>query len=217
LKAIVFDFDGVILESMNIKTQAFRDLFSDYPEHQEAIVKLHLDNGGMSRFEKFRIIYREFLGKHLTDADTDEMGQRFSRLVFDSVLKCPYVTGAHEFLEKVHKTYELYVASGTPQDELREIVRLRGLDHFFRNVYGSPDSKVTILARIMLEQSLKPEEVVFVGDAMGDYRSAKETSVHFIGRVPRNCPNPFPQHNVLTIVEDLEKLMCCWNDLPLVF
>ena len=36
-KAVIFDFDGVILESSNIKTEACLELFEDYPEHRAAI------------------------------------------------------------------------------------------------------------------------------------------------------------------------------------
>jgi len=211
LKCVVFDFDGVIVESCDVKTQAFRDLFREYPEHQEAIVKLHLDNGGMPRFDKFRIIYREFLKKPLSEAEFQELGSRFSELVFDSVVQCPFVRGAREFLERIHGQLDLYVASGTPHDELRQIVRRRGLEPFFRDAYGSPDSKVTILYRIMREQELRPQEMVMIGDAFGDFQSAQEVAAHFIGRVPRNLPNPFPDAGVRAIVENLEQLGTIWT------
>ena len=56
IKAIIFDFDGVICESVNVKTIAFKKLFADYPEHQDRIVEYHLVNGGISRYEKLRIL-----------------------------------------------------------------------------------------------------------------------------------------------------------------
>lgn len=77
-KAIVFDFDGVILESMDVKTRAFRDLFEDYPEHNDEIVRFHLDNGGMSRFEKFRIIYRDILSLPLSESEFERLSTKFS-------------------------------------------------------------------------------------------------------------------------------------------
>ena len=39
-KAIIFDFDGVILESMDVKARAFAFLFREYPEYTEKIVIL---------------------------------------------------------------------------------------------------------------------------------------------------------------------------------
>ena len=56
IKAIIFDFDGVIVESMDIKTQAFAHLFRKCSEDIiKKVIQLHLDNGGMSRYEKFKI------------------------------------------------------------------------------------------------------------------------------------------------------------------
>ena len=175
-KAIVFDFDGVILESMDIKTHAFRDLFQDYPDHLDDIVRLHVENGGMPRFEKFDIIFRDLLKKPLTEDHRQELGRRFSELVFQKVIACPFVAGADRFLEKYSSRLELFVASGTPEPELRQIVEKRELGRFFRGVYGSPRTKAEIVRQIVTEKGFHPSEVLFVGDALGDYRSASPTN-----------------------------------------
>ena len=67
IKAIIFDFDGVIIESADIKTEAFRALFENYPEHVEAIAGFHIENGGMSRFDKFRHIYKNIINEELNE------------------------------------------------------------------------------------------------------------------------------------------------------
>lgn len=63
IDAIFFDFDGVILESVDIKGWAFGKLFENYPQHVDEIVAFHFANGGMSRFDKFRYIYKKYLKK----------------------------------------------------------------------------------------------------------------------------------------------------------
>ena len=63
MKAIIFDFDGVIAESVDVKTEAFKELFKAYPDKVKAIADFHIDNGGMSRFDKFRHIYKNILKK----------------------------------------------------------------------------------------------------------------------------------------------------------
>ncbi|MGB9498885.1 MAG: hypothetical protein ACKVE4_03865 [Dissulfuribacterales bacterium] len=58
-QAIFFDFDGVIFDSVNVKTDAFANMFEVYgAEVRDAVVKYHLDNGGVSRMEKFKYYYR---------------------------------------------------------------------------------------------------------------------------------------------------------------
>jgi beta-phosphoglucomutase-like phosphatase (HAD superfamily) len=58
VKAVLFDFDGVIVESVYVKTEAFRELFAGESEYLSEILAFHLANGGMSRYTKFEIIYR---------------------------------------------------------------------------------------------------------------------------------------------------------------
>jgi len=207
LKAIVFDFDGVILESANIKTRAFRELFKGYPEHLDAIVKFHIDNGGVSRYEKFKIIYRDFLAQSIDQATLEHLGEAFSQFVFAEILVCPFVPGAYRFLELHARQYQLFVASGTPQDELRDIIKQRELDKFFCGIYGSPQAKGEILCGLLVENQLRPAEVVFIGDAMSDYWDAQEASVPFIGRVPRGESCLFPDDGVLAVVQDFLELV----------
>ena len=213
LKVIVFDFDGVILESVDIKTRAFRELFKQYPEHLDTIVKLHLSNAGVSRFEKFKIIYRDYLGQPIDEGELKQLGQSFSQLIYDEILSCPFVPGAYQFLEKYSTKYDLFVVSGTPEGEIRNIVKQRKLARFFRKVYGSPKTKGGILRRIMAENDFQSGRVVFIGDAMSDYLGAREASVLFIGRVSKGESSPFPDDGVLAIVDDLHQLDRQWPSL----
>ena len=211
LKAIIFDFDGVILESADIKTRAFVELFKDYPEHQERILRLHLDNAGVSRFEKFTIIYRDYLGKQIDAQESARLGAAFTALVYAQILRCPFVPGAREFLERRGVEYDLFIASGTPEDELRDIVAQRGLTHLFRATYGSPRSKGTIMRAILAQHKLQPTEAVFIGDALADFQGAHEAGVRFIGRVPPGTVNPFDKAGTSAIVADLAELDAGWE------
>ncbi len=213
LKGIVFDFDGVILESVDIKTQAFIELFQDYPAHLDRIVKLHLDNGGMSRFEKFEIIYRDYLRMPVDEALLKQLGKSFSELVYDKMLNCPFVPGAEKFLNARAREFPLFVVSGAPEDELRAIVERRNLARLFQRIYGSPRKKSETLAEIMAMNNWRSGEIVFIGDALGDYASAHQLEVPFIGRVLRGVANLSPRDGVLAVVGDLRELDAHWNSL----
>lgn len=203
IKTILFDFDGVILESMDIKTKAFADLFSDYPQYVDQIVKLHIDNGGMSRFEKFKIIYNDMLKKPLSQEEMELLNNKFSGYVYQSVLDCPFVEGAYELLNKYHKHYLFFVVSGTPQEEIKSIVKERKLSGFFVDVFGSPEDKTTLVAKVLRDYKLRPEEVLFIGDAINDYEGAKNNRVEFIGRVRDKTTNPFIKLKIKRIIKNL--------------
>jgi phosphoglycolate phosphatase len=207
IKGIVFDFDGVILESTKIKTEAFTTLFSEHPDHLDKIVKLHLDNAGISRFEKFKIIYRDYIGYEIKEDELDQLGNLFSNIIYDKILCCPFVPGAQEFLEKYYGKYHYYIASGVPEYELRDIINQRHIAKYFRGVYGSPETKTHMLLKIISNNHYKSGEVIFIGDSEADYVGAIEASVPFIGRVPKGFENPFPDNeDIIMIVEDMWQL-----------
>jgi HAD superfamily hydrolase (TIGR01549 family) len=212
VRAVVFDFDGVIVESLDVKTEAFKLLFADHPEHVDRVVRLHTENMGVSRYEKFRTIYRDFLDKPLDDAEMARLDERFSELVFERVVSCEFVAGAPELVERLAADHELYVASATPEAELRRIVEARGLAGFFNSVHGSPRTKSEIVGEILETRGLEPEEVVFVGDAMTDLLAARESGVGFVGRVPRSAPDPFSELDIVKVA-DLAELGSRWDEL----
>jgi phosphoglycolate phosphatase-like HAD superfamily hydrolase len=183
LKAVVFDFDGVLVESVDVKTHAFAKLFQDQPDNiVKQVVAYHLANGGISRFEKFNYFYKYLLKQELTPAKEKELGEMFSKLVLDEVIASPLVNGAKKLLDTLKGRFQLFVASGTPQDELRFIVDKKGLTGYFNGVFGAPDTKDVILSRIIRTMSISEKELVMIGDAMSDYLAASDVSAHFIGR-----------------------------------
>jgi HAD superfamily hydrolase (TIGR01549 family) len=203
--AIVFDFDGVILESVNLKAEAFRQLFRDHPTQQERIVQLHLTKGGLSRYEKFRRIYQDYLHLPLPDEEMTRLDVEFSQLVEQATHTCPYVPGARAFIERQARERSLFIASGTPQIELRRVVAARDLDQYFVGVYGSPRTKVELLSAILSRVAAPAEAVLFIGDSIIDYEAAMATGVRFCGRVPAGQPSPFPSSQQL-LVRDLAEL-----------
>ncbi|MCC7073413.1 MAG: HAD family hydrolase [Deltaproteobacteria bacterium] len=183
LRAVVFDFDGVIVESGDIKTEAFLELFADHPQHLPAIKRHHLDNLGISRFIKFAWIYEHLLGLPFDIGEKVRLGDRFSAIVFQKVCETPFVPGALESLELLSRAgVHLVVSSGTPQDELDRIVDARGLRRFFAEVHGSPTEKAAAVAHVLQRWALHRDEVLFVGDGTTDHQAAAQSGVRFLAR-----------------------------------
>ena len=92
IRAVVFDFDGVILESADVKTEAFGELYAEHgPEVVDRVRAHHLANVGISRFKKFAWIAEHVLGQPLSDDDSAALGRRFTDLALEKVLE----SGAH--------------------------------------------------------------------------------------------------------------------------
>lgn len=194
-QAIIFDFDGVVVESGDIKAHAFAELYRDHGEAiAQAAVAYHRTNGGMSRYRKFHYFQQHLLKKPpLTQKEEQELDRRFSLLVMNAVIACQSVSGANTLIQEAAPHIPLFVASGTPENELRIIVERRGLSAYFTQVRGAPALKETLIADILSSYTLASERVLMIGDALVDYESAHCNGIAFLGRVRPGDPNPFPE------------------------
>lgn len=186
IAAVVFDFDGVILESADVKTEAFVELYAHHGDHVvHRVREHHLANLGISRYKKFAWIAEHVLRQPLSDADSQALGARFSELALEKVLAAPFVAGADRSLDalcEAGRGLPLFVASGTPHDELQMIVERRGLHRVFREVHGAPREKPEILRDLLKRLELTPEQMLFIGDGMTDYKAAVAVGCHFLAR-----------------------------------
>jgi HAD superfamily hydrolase (TIGR01549 family) len=183
IKTIFFDFDGVLAESVEVKTQAFRKLYLPYGEEiAQNVVNHHLQNGGISRFEKFKIYHQEWLNVQLDNIGMEKITLQFSNFVLEGVVNSTEVKGAFDFLEQNKENFQYYIITGTPTEEMKIILEKRNMDCFFKGVYGSPTKKTEWSEYIIGKEGLDRKSIVFIGDALADYEAAQNSSINFILR-----------------------------------
>jgi len=168
------------------------------------VIAYHVAHEGISRIEKIFHCHKNFLGIELSEDQLAELAVTYSALVKQVVINCDSVPGALDFLEEHSADLPMFVASGTPEGELQDIVEGRGLSHHFTSVHGSPAHKAPIVNERLQLHGLDRNQCLFVGDAMTDYVAAKDTGLAFIGRVGQGHANPFPEGT--TIITDLTQL-----------
>jgi phosphoglycolate phosphatase-like HAD superfamily hydrolase len=183
IKAIIFDYDGVIAESVNVKTEAFAELYKHYGiDIVQKVIKHHEANGGVSRFEKFKIYHKTYLGEDIDQLKIDVLANKFSNLVLQKVIDSPYVTGVFDFISSNYQNYDFHISTGTPTDEIETILKKKSLRKFFNEVYGSPEKKDVHVKKILKTYGYKKSEVVFIGDALSDRDAARNNDIYFVGR-----------------------------------
>ena len=214
IAAVALDFDGVVVESVELKNRAFGELFRDsHPDRVEEIVAFQVANVGLSRFDKFPRIYEEILGLPFPDGESERLDRRLTELVFEGVATCAFVPGARELIERRSRELPFFVASATPQQEMRALVEARGLAAWIASTYGSPARKADNLVRIAAEAGCPAASILFVGDSDSDQHAAREAGVRFVGRVPPGQPSPFEPEDGLQLVSDLAELDRIWDGL----
>lgn len=202
-QAVFFDFDGVILDSVHVKTRAFAQMFRPFgAQIEKKVVEYHLANGGISRFEKFKYFYENFLEQTISEEKIKELSNRFSALVVQEVLKSPFIEGALETLEQLRQiNIPMFVVSGTPHEEIQYIVQKRNLSKYFVEVHGSPSKKERIIHDIITRHKFEPASSLFIGDSIEDYNSAMANGLRFLGIAPKGEKSLFPREtNVLSKV-----------------
>ena len=125
IKNIFFDFDGVIVESVNVKTEAYRELYNNYGiDIANKVVKHHRANGGISRYDKFKIYHNKYLQKKIDDKEVKELSSKFSEIVLQGVIDAPEVAGSHDFLHEFKDNFNMFVITGTPTEESKNICKV---------------------------------------------------------------------------------------------
>jgi len=205
IKYIFFDFDGVLAESVNIKTEAFRQLYLPHGEEfAQRVVDYHEANGGISRFEKIKIYNGEWLGEVVTQDKIQSLAEKFSDLVMEGVINSPEVKGASDFLNSANE-YEKYIITGTPTVEIIPILKERKMFHFFEGVYGSPEKKDFWVKEILTTKNISPQQCVFIGDALTDFNAALSNDITFVLRETEEGKELFKDFSGIRI-KDLSNL-----------
>jgi|TARA_B100002003_G_C14087041_1_gene522905 phosphoglycolate phosphatase-like HAD superfamily hydrolase len=200
LKGIIFDFDGVIVESVQVKSNAFAEIYKPYgPEIVKKVINHHEANGGMPRFEKFQFYHKSLLNKPITEKEISAMSRKFSNLVVKKVIDASYVPGASDYIKKSYDLYKLFISTGTPTDEIRKILAGRKITKYFTEVFGSPEKKTIHVKNILKKYNLKPNELIFYGDSNSDMQAAHHHNVPFILRLHQINRKHFGNYTSQTI------------------
>lgn len=179
-QTLIFDCDGVVLNSNKIKTQAFYEATKHYgDEPAQALVDYHIQNGGISRYAKFEYFLTEIMQQAVEQDDLETLLISFADIVKQGLLACEVAKGLEQLKEQT-KDSNWLIVSGGDQAELREVFSERDLDRFFDGgIFGSPLNK-----EIILKNEIKKCNIIgkslFLGDSVYDHKVSTAAQMDFI-------------------------------------
>lgn len=176
---VVFDFDGVLIDSNAVKRDAYFLIFTPAGFPREVIQKVLGKIPGADRFETIRKVLST--QEAPSDARVGEFAQKYNAICESHTITCAEIPGVSQILPELKQTYRLAVNSDTPEDVLQRVIKRRGWDSWFSDIYGRPESKTSNLQRLMNKYELQKNDVVFIGDKQKDWQAAQALHCKFIG------------------------------------
>lgn len=211
IKCIVFDFDGTLVDSNDIKRETFYEIVLPWDTSGQVVDEVFQRWPAADRYEKTRKIAETLISRKLLPADScaDTWGKRlaedYTMSCEKAITRCPERPGASQALRDLTAMgLLLYVNSGTPAEPLRRILELRNWAHFFQAVYGAEGSKAGNLENIASACGAVRQEIVHVGDQLDDLRGARQFGCHFVAMAARGTAPEIMGNDLL--VDDLRGL-----------
>ncbi len=193
---IIFDFDGVIINSHKIKTMAFYNIFKIHGEHiAQKAKKFHLENTGRSRYFKFKFIIKNILKSKISKNQIKILDENFDNYIEKKIKKLKPSQYLLKFLKNNQKKYNFFISTGTPQNKIRKILLDKKIFKFFNNVYGSPSLKIKHIQKIQKNN----KKTIFIGDSFEDFKASKYTNTNFILKINSENINLRRKYNLNTI------------------
>ncbi len=178
-KTLIFDCDGVILDSNKLKSDAFAVCVKGYSrEKVNAFIAYHKANGGVSRYVKFEFFLKELANDYSANK-MRELLQNYEKITIRGLLSCHICDGAIDFIKSAYRKSKLYVVSGGSEKDLRYVFMRRNLDKYFHSLSGSPKTKHRIFEDLRTQGAFD-EKALYFGDSKLDHQVAKEFGTDFI-------------------------------------
>jgi len=183
IKNILWDFDGVILDSMPIRDYGFRKIFEYYSEDNvNKLISYHRDNGGLSRFHKIKYFYNEILKKDINEETIERYAQNFTIIMKNQLVDKKYlIQDSVNFIRSNYNQFNFHIVSGSEHNELNYLCEKLELKKYFLSINGSPIPKNDLVKNLLEKENYKKTETILIGDSVNDYEAAKINNIKFYG------------------------------------
>lgn len=183
IDVILWDFDGVIIDSVRIRNEGYLHVLQGYPEDAiERLLQFQNEQGGLSRYVKFRYFYEKILRKQITDEKVQLFADAFSAYMRERLTdQALLIEETVQFIRSGQKRFAMHIVSGSDGEELRFLCRELNIEEFFLSIHGSPTPKTELVNEILERRSYNRKRVVLIGDSVNDFEAAERNGILFYG------------------------------------
>ena len=182
-KIMVFDFDGVIIDSTEVKVDEYRNLFSQFTKNEDTlnkIISIYRNSAGIPREITLKKVFKEVLDKTVSNQEVENLSLDYSKHIFLRLETIEPLKGFLEYLA-IHKEINKHIISGAPNSDIFYLIKKLNLSKYFKSIKGGPLNKKNEIINIMKLAKVKARDIVYFGDQKNDCIAAKSAGVGFIG------------------------------------
>jgi len=177
-KLIIFDFDGVIVDSNGAKLDCFLEMVAPFGVEATVLLRKFLSKRpNATRFEVVdSIVQSGKVGDSITE---DALLSSFSECSKSKVLELQVTPALRALREADTRMWAL--VSATEHHDIKEIAFRLGIANFFQaGIFGTPMTKVEHIRALCDSQGLRGAEVILFGDRISDLQAAIEAGIGFV-------------------------------------
>ena len=180
---IFWDFDGVILNSDEVRTEGFKYIFDSYSKKQiDMLINYHTINGGLSRYEKIEYFSQKILDKKLNDEEKKQYAQLYGNYCRERLCdKDLLIKSSISFIKENHKNFNFHLVSASDEKELIYLCSNLDIKKYFKSISGSPVNKIENIKRLLKSNNYIESKCCLIGDSNNDKVAAIENSISFFG------------------------------------
>jgi phosphoglycolate phosphatase-like HAD superfamily hydrolase len=182
LRVILWDYDGVLMNSNPVRNLGFEKVLNEFPPAQVAqLMEFHRDNGGLSRYVKFRYFFETIRGEKITEEAIKVWAEKFSVIMKDLLINPELlILETLSFVKRNYQKYPMHIVSGSDGEELRYLCKMLDIAKYFKSIHGSPTPKKQLIDQLLKENNYANKQCILIGDAINDFDAAQFNSIDFM-------------------------------------
>lgn len=180
---ILWDFDGVILDSIQVREFGFKKVLENYLKYEvKKLLTFHEENGGLSRYVKFRYFFENIRNEELSEKKLKEFTQAYSEIMRNELTsKENLISETVKFIRDNQRKYTMHIVSGSDGEELRYLCDCLNISAYFESISGSPTPKIDLVGDLIKKYNYIPKNLCLIGDSENDLEAAELNKIDFFG------------------------------------
>lgn len=207
MNLIIFDFDGLLVDSVRVKQDCFTKISENYGyRYSDVVASISVQKKVWTRNDFFREISKMSNMK----IDFESIKKEFDIMCFDAIICADREDNLQFYRDKSDDYWAL--VSATPEVELKKIVgHFQWSKYFQSGIYGAPSSKVENIIPILKKFKNESNQCYMLGDTVTDFDVSKKLSLDFawISRWSHESDAQFPRSKSYGTLGEFFDEKCC--------